>query len=173
MWRRILLMALLCITIPAGGLRAEEPKDGATKTSGEIRLPLKDFKFKVPEEQVDLFSFDEDGERLCYYTNGAAETKFNMENDGDYDLILSLAGDSAMDIRPKFKLTIDDKEVGKETSLKSDDIKDYKVPISLKHGKHTLAVAFTNDTYKEAEYDSNLYLHGAKLVRHADTPAKK
>jgi len=161
------------MTIPAAAMRAEEAKD-AKKTSGEIRLPLKDFKFKVPEEQADLFAFDEDGERLCFYTNGAAETKFNVENDGEYDLILSLAGDSANDIRPKFKLKLDDKEVGKETSLKSDDIKDYKIPISLKHGKRTLAVEFTNDTYKDGEYDSNLYLHGAKIVRHvADAPAKK
>ena len=173
MWRRNLILAQLCLVIAASGLRAEEPKD-ATKNSGEIRLPLKDFKFKVPEEQADLFVFDEDGERLCFYTNGAAEVKFIAPSDGDFDLVLSLAGDSADKVYPKFKLTIDDKEFGKETSLKSDDIKDYKFALSLKRGKHTLAVAFTNDTYKDGEYDSNLYFHGAKLVPHAaETPTKK
>lgn len=173
MWRCNLILAQLCLVIAASGLRAEEPKD-AKKNSDEIRLPLKDFKFKVPEEKSDLFVFDEDGERLCFYTDGAAETKFNIQREGQYDLVLSLAGDSAMDIRPKFKLTIDEKDLGKETSLKSDDIKDYKFVVPLKAGKHTLAVAFTNDTYKDGEYDSNLYLHGAKLIpRAAETPAKK
>jgi len=35
-------------------------------------------------------------------------------------------------------------------------------------------VAFTNDMYKDGEYDSNLYLHGAKFVPHKpDNSAKK
>jgi hypothetical protein len=168
MRRLYLTLAPLCLLITAMGLDAEE-----AKKSDEISLPLKDFKFKVPQEQADLFAFDEDAQRLCFYTNGAAETKLSVESDGDYDLVLSLAGDSAMNVRPKFKLAIDDKQVGKETSLKSDDIKDYKVEIPLKRGKHVLSVAFTNDMYKDGEYDSNLYLHGAKLIPHkAESSAK-
>jgi hypothetical protein len=161
-----MVLVPLGLAIAAVALRAEEPKDA--KTSGEIRSPLKDFKFKVPEDRAELFVFDEDNERLCFYTNGAAEAKFEVPSDGDFDLVLSLAGDSAMNTFPKFKLTVDDKEVGKETSLKSDDIKDYKIALPLKHGKHALSVAFTNDMYQDGEYDSNLYLHGAKLVPHKD-----
>src|SRR5262245_31236116 len=108
MRRLYLILASLCLLISATGLDAEE-----ARKSDEISLPLKDFKFKIPQEQADLFSFDEDAQRLCFYTSGAAETKFSVENDGDYDLILSLAGDSAMKVRPKFKLAIDDKQVGK------------------------------------------------------------
>jgi len=161
---RRLILTLLVLVVAARAARAEDAND--PKKNGEIRLPLKEFKFKVPEDKAELFVFDEDGQRLCFYTNGVAEAKFTVENDGDYDLVLSLAGDSAMNVRPKFKLAMDDKDVGKETSLKSDDIKDYKVEIPLKHGKHVLSVAFTNDMYKDGEYDSNLYLHGAKLTPH-------
>ena len=76
-----------------------------------------------------------------------------------------------MNIRPKFKLKKDDKDVRKERSLRSDDVKDYKTTLSLKAGEHTLSVAITNDTYKEGEYDSNLYLYEAKIVpsKTADT----
>jgi len=161
MWRLYSTLVPLCVLASALGLGAEEGKK-----SDEISLPLKDFKFKIPQEQADLFVFDEDAQRLCFYTNGAAEAKFGIESEGEYDLVLSLAGDSAMDVRPKFKLAIDDKEVGKETSLKSDDIKDYKLTIPLKHGKHVLSLTFTNDMYKDGEYDSNLYLHGAKFIPH-------
>src|SRR5215467_2863051 len=122
---RRLILTLLVLVVAARAARAEDAND--PKKNGEIRLPLKEFKFKVPEDKAELFVFDEDGQRLCFYTNGVAEAKFTVENDGDYDLVLSLAGDSAMNVRPKFKLAMDDKDVGKETSLKSDDIKDYKV----------------------------------------------
>jgi hypothetical protein len=155
------VVAPLCLFISAMALAAEEGKK-----SDEIRLPLKEFKFKVSQDKADLFVFDEDAQRLCFYTNGAAEAKFSVENAGDYDLVLSLSGDTAMNVHPKFKLAIDDKEPSKETSLKSDDIKDYKFTIQLKHGTHVLSVAFTNDMYKDGEYDSNLYLHGAKLIPH-------
>ena len=53
--------------------------------------------------------------------------------------------------RSEIQPAVDEKETGKETSLKSDDIKDYKFTVSLKSGKHVLSVAFTNDTYKEGE----------------------
>jgi hypothetical protein len=57
----------LCLILPLGAAisavvaRAEDGKD--EKKSGEIRLPLKEFKFKVPEDKAELFAFDEDGER--------------------------------------------------------------------------------------------------------------
>ena len=171
MLRWLCVILALGAAIPTLLARAEEGKD-ETKP-GEIRLPLKGFKFKVPEDKTELFAFDEDGERLCFYTDGTAEAKFNIESDGDYDLLLSLSGDSAMNTRPKFKLAIDDKEVGKEMSLKSDDIKEYKLTIPLKHGKHVLSVTFTNDMYKDGEYDSNLYLHGAKFMPHKSESSAK
>jgi len=50
-------------------------------------------------------------------THDLREAHFKLASDGDYDVVLSLAGDSAMNIRPKFKLKMDDKDVRKERSL--------------------------------------------------------
>ena len=35
----------------------------------------------------------------------------------------------------------------------------------LKKGESKIVVAFLNDTYKENEYDSNLYIHSVKLEK--------
>ena len=61
--------------------------------------------------------------------------------------------------RAKFKLTLDGKLVDKETLLTADDEKEYKFSTAVKAGDRMLAVEFTNDAYKEGEYDRNLYVH--------------
>jgi hypothetical protein len=139
------------------------------KNSGGVAIKLKDFKFKPPKSVLhpeEVFVFDEDADRLSFYTNGPAEAKFKVRDEGEYDLIISASGDSAMNTRPKFKVTIDDKDVGKEVSLKDDEIKDYVLPAKLTVGDHKFTVAFTNDLYKEGEYDSNLYIHAVKIRPH-------
>ena len=112
-----------------------------------------------------------------FFTNGAAEAKFKVPEDGDFDLVIAASGDSAMKIFPKFRLVLDDKPdekgLSKETSLKSDDMKDYNFNVALKQGEHKLSIAFTNDTYKEGEYDSNLYVHAVTLTPHKPDEAKK
>ena len=57
------------------------------------------------------------------------------------------------------------KKVGDAVKLTADYPKDYKLTSPLKAGEHKLTVEFTNDTYKEGEYDSNFYLHGVKLMK--------
>ena len=156
---------------------AEDPKP-ADKTSKDIKIELKDFKFKPPTPEVrDLYAYNEDEQKLCYYTNGAAEAKFKVPEDGDFDLIIAASGDSAMKVFPKFRVVLDDKPdekgLSKETSLKADDMKDYKFNVPLKKGEHKLSIAFTNDTYKEGEYDSNLYVHAVTLTPHKPDEAKK
>ncbi len=171
--RLLLLVTLVCGAVM---VRAADDKATADKSSDAIVIKLKDFKFKPPKSVTspdDVFVFDESEGRLCFYTNGPAEAKFKVRSDGDYDIIVTASGDSAMEIHPKFKLTVDNKDFGKEISLKSDDVKDYQAVVSVKAGEHTLAVAFTNDTYKEGEYDSNLYVHGVKLRPHQPDEAKK
>ncbi|MCD6051735.1 MAG: Ca-dependent carbohydrate-binding module xylan-binding, partial [Verrucomicrobia bacterium] len=37
------------------------------------------------------------------------------------------------------------------------------VSVKLKAGENKLHVAFTNDTYKEGEYDRNMYIHAATI----------
>jgi hypothetical protein len=156
----LLLLVSLCL--------AEEKS--IEETDGEVLvIKLTDFKMK-PSKSIsnpeDVFMFDEGAERLCFYTGLAAEAKFKMKGDGEFVVVIAAAGDSAMDVKPKFKLEIDDKEIGKETSLKSDAVKSYRIHVKLKAGEHKLSVAFTNDIYKEGEYDSNLYLHGVKITPH-------
>ena len=153
--------------------------------SGEIKIPLKDFKFKPPasvSNPDDVFVFNEDDQKLCFYTNGPAEAKFTVPADGDWDVIVSASGDTAMNvpthnaagkaeenISPNFQLGFDGKDFGKEVTLKSDDMKDYTVVAPLKAGEHTIKVEFTNDTYDpDGKYDSNLYIHGVKLKPHKD-----
>ena len=157
--------------------------DADKSASGEIKIKLKDFKFKPPASVSDpdsVFVFNEDDQKLCFYTNGPAEAKVSVPSDGDWDVVVSASGDTAMNvpthatsgkaeenIPPKFQLAIDDKNVGKEVALKSDDMKDYTVVVPLKAGEHTLRVEFTNDTYDpDGKYDSNLYVHGVKLKPH-------
>ncbi|HEY2882312.1 MAG TPA: carbohydrate-binding domain-containing protein [Pirellulales bacterium] len=171
------LMLFAFVAFMAAAMAADEPKQ-AEKTSKDIPLELKDFKFKLSNpDQRDLFVFNEDEQKLCFYSNGAAEAKFKIPADGDYDLIINASGDSAMNIRPKFKLVLDDKPddkgLSKENSLKSDDAKDYKFTMALKTGAHKLSIAFTNDTYKEGENHSNFYVHGAKFTPHKPDVAKK
>ena len=62
-------------------------------------------------------------------------------------------------------LAIDGEAVGKETLLTADDEKDYTLTAKLKAGERKLVVEFTNDVYKENEYDRNLYVHAVTLKR--------
>jgi hypothetical protein len=167
----LMVAAVLLVSLVAFAQEKSTPAK-----SDIIKIKLKDFKFKPPKGVSDpdsVFIYNEDEEKLSYYTNGPAEAKFKLPADGEWDLIISASGDSAKDEHPKFLLTIDEKGFSKETTLKSDDVKDYKFTIPLKAGEHVLSIAFTNDTYKEGEYDSNLYVHGAKLMPHKPDEAKK
>ncbi|HZZ26554.1 MAG TPA: carbohydrate-binding domain-containing protein [Pirellulales bacterium] len=169
---------------------ADPPASGDQSKKDEIKIPLKDFKFKPPASVSDpdsVFVFNEDEGRLCFYTNGPAEAKFKLPTDGDWDVIVSASGDIAVgvpqttangkkevNIPPNFQLGFDGKNFGKEITLKSDDQKDYKIVVPLKAGEHVISVAFTNDTYDpDGKFDSNLYLHGVKLRPHQPDEPKK
>ena len=128
-----------------------------------VTLELKSFKFKVPTEMASLFGLNEDDGKLFFYSNGTAETTFKVAKDGDYDVVIKASCDSALNERAKFKLFVDGKEVGKETLLTTDDPKEYTAKEKLKAGEHKLAVEYTNDVYKENEYDRNFYLHAASV----------
>lgn len=128
-----------------------------------VALELKSFKFKVPSEMASLFGHNEDEGKLFYYSNGAAEATFKVPENGDYDIVVKASCDSALNERAKYKLFIDGKEVGKETLLTTDEPKEYSVKEKLKAGEHKLVVEYTNDVYKENEYDRNFYLHGVTV----------
>lgn len=155
-------MKFVTATLTAA-LLALAPFSHAPAAEGETRIDLKSFQFKVPDEMMSLFGYDEAEGRLFYYTGGAAETTIKVPADGKYELVVRAACDPAQGERAKFKVTLDGKEVGKETLLTDDLAKDYVLALDATAGEHKLAVQFTNDVYKEGEYDRNFYLHGVTL----------
>ncbi len=135
----------------------------AADDSKPITIDLKTFKFSGGP--ADLLGYSEGEEKLFLYTFGKAEAKFKVPAAGEYEIIIRSTGDAAMNEGAKFKLAIDDKPVGKETEVTADDRKEYKFPTTLKPGEHSLVIEFTNDIYKEGEYDRNLYIHGVALKK--------
>jgi hypothetical protein len=130
-----------------------------------VAVDLKTFKF--PDGKQDLFGFNEGEGKLFFYTNGTATATVKVPEEGDYEITIKASCDQALNERAKFKLTIDGQLVGKETLLTADDAKDYKFTTKLKKGDHKLAIEFTNDVYKEGEYDRNLYVHEVTLQQKA------
>ena len=162
MQKVLLGSAAVAVLVFAGlGVRALSEGDAVT-------IELKAFNFKVPEAQKGLFGLNEDEGKLFYYSNGVAEAPFKVAKDGDYEIVLKASGDPAQNERAKFKVMVDGKEIGKETTLTADDAKEYTLTGALKAGEHKLSVEYTNDVYKENEFDRNFYLHAATVK-----PAKK
>ena len=129
-----------------------------------LTMDLKSFSFKVPEGQASLFGYNADDEKLFFYTNGKAEATLKVPDDGDYEIVVRASGDIALKEGAKFKLAVDGKQAGKETET-TDDAKPYKFSAPLKAGEHKLSIEFTNDVFKEGEYDRNLYIHAVKLEK--------
>jgi len=130
-----------------------------------IKLDLRKFDFKVPNEQASLFGYDDGEGRLFYYTKGLGETTVKLPADGDYEVTIRASCDPALNERAKFKLTLDGQPVGMETLLTDDDQKDYKLTATTKAGDHKLGIEFTNDAYKENEYDRNLFVHAVTMKK--------
>ena len=93
--------------------------------------------------------------------------------DATETIVVNAACDPALNEKAKFKLSIDGKLIDKETTLTSDDPKDYSFTTPLKAGERKLKIEFTNDAYKENEYDRNLYVHEVKVRPAAKKPEKK
>jgi hypothetical protein len=139
---------------------------GAVAADGDaVTVDLKSIKFKVKEDMATLFGYDEGQSRLFYYTAGAGEAAVKVPADGDFELVIKASCDPAQNERAKFKVTLDGQEVGKETLLTADEEKEYKLPVKVKAGEHKLTIEYTNDVYKENEYDRNFYLHGVTLKK--------
>ena len=55
--------------------------------------------------------------------------------------------------------------VWQDPALIADDEKDYRFTTPAKMGERKLSIEFTNDVYKEGEYDRNFYVHEVTLKR--------
>jgi len=146
----------------------EAPKPPPAPATAVIdRTPIKAdvSKIKFLSESTELFGWDDGESRAFFYANGAGEVVVKVPADGEYEVIVTASCTAAKGENAKFKLKVDGAQVGAETQLKSEDAKDYPFTAALKAGDRKLATEFTNDLYKEGEYDLNFFLNGLKLSR--------
>src|SRR5262245_8915411 len=129
-----------------------------------IKLDLADFKlataFKGGE---DLIKYEND--KINFFTNGTATAKLTVPADGDYVIVIDASCDAALKENAKLTLKVGDKAIKENFELTSEDQKEYKFDAKLTKGETTLSVAFTNDAYKENEYDRNLMVHGVRVEK--------
>lgn len=127
-----------------------------------IEVNLEDWEFMDVADE-GLVGYDVGQGRLFWYINARAESKVKIAQEGEYTLVILASctpGDGEL---AKFRLSVDDREIGEETELKSEEAEEYKFTVKLKAGTHTLAIEFTNDKYKEGEYDLNFFVHEITL----------
>lgn len=154
---RCLMAALISVLAMAAAGQAAD-KDSIT-------VALKDFKFKVKEEQADLFGLNSDEEKLYFYTSGPAEAAVKLPADGEYEIVIKASCDPAQDERARFKVSLDGESLAKETLLTADEAKEYKFTAKTKAGDRKLTIEFTNDVYKDGEYDRNFYVHAVTVKK--------
>ena len=148
---------------PAAPKPVEAPKPAAVIDRTPIKADVSKIKFL--SESSELFGWDDGESRAFFYTNGAGELVVKVPADGDYEVIVTASCTAAKGENAKFKLKVDGAQVGSETQLKSEDANDYAFTAALKAGDRKIATEFTNDLYKEGEYDLNFFLNGLKLIR--------
>jgi len=131
------------------------------------RTPIKAdvSKIKFLSESSELFGYDDGESRAFFYTNGAGELTVKVPADGEYEIVVTASCTAAKGENAKFKLKVDGAQVGSETQLKSEDAKEYSFTTAIQAGDRKIATEFTNDLYKEGEYDLNFFLNGLKVVR--------
>jgi hypothetical protein len=147
--------ALVFVPAPATADEAAKP----------VAVELKSFSFKAPKGKEDLLTYSEFDHKLSFYINGTGEAKFDAPGDGDYEIVIKASCDKALKEGAKFKVTVDGNPCGKETETSDGEPKEYTFATPLKAGEHKLAIEFTNDVFKEGEYDRNLYVHAVALKK--------
>lgn len=152
-----LIGGMLVVMLLMAGNRGEAAEGDA------VTVKLTDFQFKTTDTNADLLGYDIGEDRLFFYTGGTAEATVKIPADGEYTITVRASCDPAQNENAKFKLTADGKAVGTETTLTSAGPKDYKFTATLAAGQRKLGIEFTNDVYKEGEYDRNFYVHAVSL----------
>ena len=142
---------------------AEAPKPVAPIDKTPIKVDLS--KVKWGEGPAELFGHDDGESRLFYYANGTAEFTVKVPADGEYAIAVTASSQPAQNVHAKFKVTVDGQAVGAETSCTAEEAKEYPFTAKLGSGERKVSVLFTNDVYKQDEYDRNFYLNGLKLTR--------
>lgn len=135
--------------------------------------PLEDTKVDLKAAKVtgvdgkesELVGYNEGDEKVFFYTNGKLTANTTVKEDGKYKLVVKASCDSANKERAKFTLSVAGKEVKKDFELTEDDAKEYSFDVEFKKGDTKIVVEFTNDKYKEGEYDLNMYVYEIKYSK--------
>jgi hypothetical protein len=134
----------------------------AVAAAEPIKLALSDFKMKCDFEGGDsLVTFSDD--KLSFHTLGTGTVKLTVPADGEYMIVVEASCTAAEKQKAKFTLKVGDKAVKEDFELTTEDQKEYKFPVKLTKGDTTLSIRFTNDAYKENEYDRNLWIHAVRV----------
>lgn len=131
-------------------------------TAEPIKIDLADFKLTTPIKGADdLVKYDND--QISFYVNGNATAKIKVPADGDYVIVIEASCTAALKENAKLTLKVGDKAVKEKFELTTEDKKEYKFDAKLTKGETTLSIDFTNDVYKENEYDRNLFVHAVRV----------
>jgi hypothetical protein len=135
---------------------------GVAIAADAIKLDLKNCKWKSMAG-AELGGYDENDNRFFMYTNGACEGEVDIPDEGEYTITIEASCTPADKEMAKFKLTVGEDVIAKETSLKAEEAKEYPLTGKLKKGKQKISVEFLNDKFKEGEYDLNMFIHSIKV----------
>jgi hypothetical protein len=150
---------LVSLVVLAGSLSAVIAAD-------EVKVELKDFKWKAKFEGGEALGGFEEGEnRLYFYAHGSATGEVVIPADGEYKLTIEASCTEAQKEFAKFKVSVGDVVVAKEHACTGEEQKKYELTAKLKKGKQPLAIEFLNDAYKDGEYDRNLFVYSVKIEK--------
>lgn len=149
---------------PAASTPAVKPEAVAPAKPAPAKAMVDLRGFAGPTDNADLFGYQEENERLFFFAGGAITLPVRLSGDGDYHIVIRAACDEANGEKAKFLVSVDGQSVGSEVTCTTTDAHEYVVKApGLSAGEHKIAIEFTNDAYKENEYDLNLYVHGVTL----------
>jgi hypothetical protein len=134
---------------------------GFAPAADEVKLDT--FKVKAKDGGTENVGYNDGEGKLFFYVAGMATAEVEVKADGTYQFSVEMSGDRGEKDLPKVKVTLGGKEVEKEFLLKQAEAKVYTFKGELKKGKNTIEFEFLNDSYKENEYDCNLYIHSVKF----------
>jgi hypothetical protein len=132
----------------------------------EIKADLKAGKYTPTfEGGKDLMGFNESEDKAFFYTNGSVDVTVKVPSDGEYTLKVKASCQAAKKEMAKMTIIVAGKSIADEFTLKQEEEKDYTFPVKLTAGEQKISISYTNDEYKEGDFDRNLYLHAVTLKK--------
>src|SRR5262249_56873126 len=128
------------------------------------KLDLGDFRRAAAfKGGAALLKYEND--KINFYVNATGTVNPTVPADGDYVIVVDASCNEALKEKAKLTLKVGDTAIKENFELTTEDQKEYKFDAKLKKGETTLSISFTNDAYKENEYDRNLYVHGVTVEK--------